>query len=315
MTEKMMLSAGTLPAATFTERVEAASNAGFSAISLFPEHYLNARKKENLSVKDMQQILSENGMVVDEVDPLLDWFSSSKNDVSRSESLLYEIADSFGATTMNVAPGLAPAISQLQVVEHYARVCKRASRYGLTVTLEFLPWTLVSDLHTALQIVEQSGQSNAGVMLDAWHFFRSGSKPEDILKLSSEQASLITSVQVNDAPRQRAPYTPKQMAGVAQGMLKMGYNALRTIGVKELIELTSKTDHPGADAGQLSMDACFARLMPGEGDIPLVDIFSALKEVGCQPKIGLEVFSLSKLSPNEIAQQACQSYLRRVLEK
>ncbi len=151
----LMLSAGTIPDATFLERVSAAKQAGFSAISLFPEHYLNARKKEKLSLENMREILADNSIVVDEVDPLLDWFTLRHEDASRSEDLLYEMADNLGATTMNVAPGLAPAISQQQVTEHFARVCQRASCHGLTVTLEFLPWTLVPNLNTALQIVQQ----------------------------------------------------------------------------------------------------------------------------------------------------------------
>ena len=62
-----------------------------------------------------------------------------------------------------------------EVVVAFARLCERAAAAGLRVDLEFLPWTIVPDLRTALQIAREADQANAGVMLDCWHFYRGGS--------------------------------------------------------------------------------------------------------------------------------------------
>lgn len=80
---RLLLSAGTVVKATLVERVKAAKSAGFDAISLFPQQYLHARRKENLSIVDMQDILRDHHICVDEVDPLLDLFgpTGSKSDV------------------------------------------------------------------------------------------------------------------------------------------------------------------------------------------------------------------------------------------
>ncbi|MGI9287836.1 MAG: sugar phosphate isomerase/epimerase family protein [Pseudomonadales bacterium] len=306
--QTIMLSAGTIPKATFKQRVSAASEAGFGAISLFPEHYLNALKREKLTVSNMQEILAAKAVLLDEVDPLLDWFGPPDRGASRSESLLYEIADAFGATTMNVAPGLAPALSQAEVTDAFGRVCERAGRHGLLATLEFLPWSVVPNLSTALQIAYDCAQPNARVMLDTWHFFRSKGQVADLFKLSAAQVALISSVQINDAPTRRRPYTHEEQKMVRNGMLSMGWNSMRVMGFVNMVKLSTKTKHPGADANELAKDACFARLMPGAGNIPLAEILSALYAQGATPKIGLEIFSLSTLPANEVAQQAMQAY-------
>jgi sugar phosphate isomerase/epimerase len=86
---RLILSAGTIPRASFVERVMAAKSAGFDAISLFPQQYLAAQRKEKLSVDDMKSILVDNQIALDEVDPLLDWLGEGK---SQSESLMMEMA-------------------------------------------------------------------------------------------------------------------------------------------------------------------------------------------------------------------------------
>lgn len=64
--------------------------------------------------------------------------------------------------------------------DSYARLCEAARPYGLSCDLEFMPWTEVRDLATALALVTAADQDNGGVLLDALHFDRSASRIEDI---------------------------------------------------------------------------------------------------------------------------------------
>ena len=63
------------------------------------------------------------------------------------------------------------AIALQELTAALVRVYERASSHGLRVDLEFLPWTLVPDLHTALQVLNDAEQENLGITLDFWHFF------------------------------------------------------------------------------------------------------------------------------------------------
>jgi sugar phosphate isomerase/epimerase len=64
--------------------------------------------------------------------------------------------------------------------DRFARFCESAFSYGLTSDLEFMPWTAVPDLGTAARIVEEVAHPGAGVLVDALHFDRSGSRIEDL---------------------------------------------------------------------------------------------------------------------------------------
>ncbi|MDE2116142.1 MAG: TIM barrel protein, partial [Hyphomicrobiales bacterium] len=65
-----------------------------------------------------------------------------------------------------------------------------AKSYGLSAVLEFFPWTVVPNLDAALQMVENSGREDVGILVDMLHFNRSGSQLAQFQKV----------------PRHRRPY-------------------------------------------------------------------------------------------------------------
>lgn len=70
-----------------------------------------------------------------------------------------------------------------RMTDSFARLCERASEFGLTADLEFMPWTEVPDLRTAATIVCAADQANAGVLVDALHLSRSGGTFEQVAAL------------------------------------------------------------------------------------------------------------------------------------
>ena len=65
------------------------------------------------------------------------------------------------------------------------------------MSLEFLPWSGIPDLPTAWQIVESCGRDNAGLMIDGWHWFRTGGDTSLLRQIPGER---IGGVQLCDAP-------------------------------------------------------------------------------------------------------------------
>lgn len=308
---RLILSAGTLVNATFSERVTAANKAGFDAISLFPQQYLHARRKESLTADTMREILSELDVALDEVDPLLDWFSLQ---ATRSEKLMMEMAQALGARSVNAAAAFVSDRSFDEIVDCYGRLCERVAKYGLRADLEFLPWTGVSNLTTALKVIEQADQPNAGVMFDFWHFFNSGEDLDVLRKLSAEQAARITSLQLNDVPRTISPLTSGQNWQYIKDMMQSMVDSIRVLGWDAFLNTALKARYPHPDAQKMMKDALCSRVFPGCGDMPVVEVLSILHDKGVQPAIGIEVFNLEHhaMSSIEVAQRAMQEY-RKVL--
>ena len=92
--------------------------------------------------------------------------------------------------------------------DRFAAFCEAAAPFGLSADLEFMPWTSVPDLETARRIVEQVGKANAGVLVDALHFDRSGSTIGDIAKIP---ASKLHYWQLCDGPAERPATTEEMM--------------------------------------------------------------------------------------------------------
>ncbi|WP_426152539.1 sugar phosphate isomerase/epimerase family protein [Pseudomonas sp. DC3000-4b1] len=85
-----------------------------------------------------------------------------------------------GATELLVA-GNDPDLSRC--AERFGQLCELAAPYGIHPHLEFMPWTDVPDLATAISVVEQAGQANGCVLVDAFHFNRSGSSLSQLEQL------------------------------------------------------------------------------------------------------------------------------------
>lgn len=64
---------------------------------------------------------------------------------------------------------------EARLTERFAALCDVLRPYGLTADLEFMPWTPCRDLATAKRVVAAAARPNAGVLVDALHFARSGS--------------------------------------------------------------------------------------------------------------------------------------------
>lgn len=271
--DDMVLCAGTLASTPLPERAEVAAEAGFRGLSLFLDDLDNARKS-GLSDADIRALLKSNGLEIAELDPLLDWTSSTGPDARITEegrgflrwheSDFYAAAETVGARSINAALFVPEPIELPQLVDAFGALCDRASAHGLLVHLEFMPFSQISSVDRALEIVGAAGRSNGGIMFDVWHYFRGDSTPEALARA----ASSVTATQLDDAPKQAEA------------------------------NLVDETMH--------------RRRMPGEGDAGVVDIIRTLDAGGCAAPLGVEVFddSLAALSPREIAKRAADATRR-----
>lgn len=281
--DHLVLCAGTLPyGIPFRERIEAAVEAGFSAITLWGPDYARARR-EGLSDHDLRRLLDDAGLGVGELDSVWTWAPGTESVVvpdaenpdgyfSVGEEALFRIADVVGARSITASPWapksaphtLRPARDRAleRVAEGFAGLCDRAARHGLLVQLEFLPWTLVPDFPTAAEIVRLADRRNGGVVIDAWHLFRTTSDPTILRSLPGER---IVALQLADAPAEAEA------------------------------DLATATLH--------------ARRLPGEGALPLVELLQVLKAQGAPAPIGVEIFSdaLHRLGAREAARRAADA--------
>lgn len=248
---------------TISERREAAARAGFSGIGLRIGDY---REQARLHGSDADAEPDGPSVPIVELEMLFNWDSSDSTLREQSladERLAYELADRHGSRLLNVgvATPSGHALHFTEVARSFADLCARASDHGLTVALEFMPWSAMDDIESAARIVELSGSENAGILLDAWHYFRGPSTDRQL----AAAAERIVSIQVDDAPDPALPdpfidsVTRRALPGKGALPLREWFDRLRELGVGcpvsvEVIssELQSMRLQDAADAAYLS---------------------------------------------------------------
>jgi sugar phosphate isomerase/epimerase len=207
--EDLVLCSGTLPRATrFAERLDAAAAGGFTAISLWGRDYWAARR-EGCSDTDLRARLADRGLAVAEIDPAWWWTPAQPDrdalatiddmEIFRyGEEELFAIAEAVGARSINAVDVFGGRWNVDDATEAFAGLCDRAAERGLLVQLEFLPWSKVPDVATAWEIVRDAGRANAGIAVDAWHWFRGSNAPDGLRVVPGDK---ILGIQLCDAPR------------------------------------------------------------------------------------------------------------------
>lgn len=204
----LVLCSGTVARHTpFRARLEAAAAAGYAAVSLWGRDYQSARD-EGFSDKDLIALLDDHGLAVAELDPVWWWTPGAEGfslapeldpiDVFRfGESDLFRIGELLGARSLNAADVLGGDWGVTEAAEAFAGLCDRAAEHGLLVHLEWLAWSRISDLATALEVVTMADRPNGGLNVDTWHCARTGTSAADLLALPGER---ILAIQLDDGP-------------------------------------------------------------------------------------------------------------------
>lgn len=178
---------------TFEERVRAAKNAGFEGIGLRAENYVDALN-EGMSDQEILGILEKYHMRVTEVEYIVQWAEEHRSyEQKYKEQICFHMCGLFGVSHINC--GLMEYYPTDYTAQKLKELCDRAG--SLIIGIESMPYSGIPDVKRAWEIVKACGYENAKIILDSWHWFRSG-QPIDLAVLEGIPADRIVSVQIND---------------------------------------------------------------------------------------------------------------------
>lgn len=93
--------------------------------------------------------------------------------------------------------------------DKFAALCELAAPYGLNCSLEFAAWIGVGSIHAARAVLEEARQTNAGLLLDPFHLYRSGGHTADLADI---QRGRVHYAQFCDA----AAVPPSTIEGISE---------------------------------------------------------------------------------------------------
>ena len=179
----------------FKDRVEAAAKVGFKGIGIWDQDLDHIRKTRSL--KEMKQILDDNGMKYVEIEFLRDWFLTGerkeKSDIEKKK--FFEAADVLKPHHLKVGDFYHEKYSMPHVIEEFAKLCNEAAEHDLPIGFELMPFGMIDNLKDALTMIEGAGAKNGGIIFDLWHLAKMGTPYEEISRVPGKY---IVSAEIND---------------------------------------------------------------------------------------------------------------------
>lgn len=180
-----------LGAITFRDRpfrriVDASAESGFDGIGLTVGQCVAALER-GISLEDIRKVVDAAGMRIAEFELVR---LCGVGPTQRLNDLVIGMVDTLNPDRVHTAAFRGTAE---QISDDFAELCSRLPDHP--VALEFMPYSAVSTFDKALRLVAESGQSNACVVLDIVHFFRSGGELE---MLTPSAVANVACVQLSD---------------------------------------------------------------------------------------------------------------------
>jgi len=179
----------------FTDRVVAASKAGFKGIGLKEvdlEHILERR-----SLKDMRHIFEDNGIIHVELEFLTDWFldGEKKKKSDKTKYMLLEAAEALSARHIKVGDFDTTITPMPRLIESFAALCAEAENHGTRILFELIVDAMIRTLPETLEMVTGADAKNGGIMLDLWHIVKLRIPYEEVARIP---ARFLLGVELND---------------------------------------------------------------------------------------------------------------------
>jgi sugar phosphate isomerase/epimerase len=179
----------------FKDRVEAASRAGFKGFGIW--HADLEKVQEKYSLREMKQILDDNGMHHIELEFLEDWFLEGErkkaSDIRKEK--LFKAAETLAARHIKVGDFFQQQWPMPRLVDAFATLCHEAAQHGARIGFELMPFSMIRTLEESIEMVEQAAAANGGIIFDLWHLVKLGIP---YATLSGVPLNYVVSIELND---------------------------------------------------------------------------------------------------------------------
>jgi 4-hydroxyphenylpyruvate dioxygenase len=269
---KLCVSEATTLPTPFADDVPAYADAGCRAMEVWLtkleghlEHHSIAETQALLSDHAMTLVAAayQGGLLLSEPD-------AKKAHIDHFKRRL-DICQQFNVPVLLLIPDFNRAIDGeliQRAVHSLAQAGQWAAAFGRRLALEFRSnATFVTNLGTALDMVERCVEPNVGINLDLFHYYTGPSKAEDLLRLTTSNLFHVQLCDLSGIPRELARDGDRVLPGDGDICLSPILERLRTIGYDgwlslELMNPTLWSTRPSqvVELGMAAMRRCLGAI-------------------------------------------------------
>ena len=169
---------------------DAVAAAGTTSVSLHT--FLGAMH----GVDTVSSMLSDRGLRAGALEAALAWSKGPGSDNVLEAEQVVAMSEALGAKAL-LTVVLEEEFDRGAAVEGLAQLCDLVAPAGVQVCLEWLPWTAMGTIATAVDLMVACGAPNAGLTFDTWHWMRQPGGP-DLDTLATVDGSRICYLQLCD---------------------------------------------------------------------------------------------------------------------
>lgn len=151
--------------------LDAVAAAGTTSVSLHT--FLGAMH----GVDAVATMLADRDLRAGALEAALAWSSGpgSANEAEAEQAIA--MAEALGVRAL-LTVVLEPEMDRGAALEGLAQLCALVAPAGLQVCLEWLPWTAMPTMVSAVDLMEACGEPNAALCFDTWHWMRQPGGPD-----------------------------------------------------------------------------------------------------------------------------------------
>jgi sugar phosphate isomerase/epimerase len=239
---KPCISEATTMPGTFTEDVQAYAAGGFTAMEVWLTKLENQVAAH--SAADTRRLLQDHGMTLAAAayqgGLLLSQGEERKAHFDHFRRRL-DLCQQFGIGTLLVVADFVSAVDATSLgraVVSLKQAAQWAAGFDVRLALEFRSSSsFCASLDTALALVTQCDEPNAGVNLDVFHYYTGPSKFEDLALLTPRNLAFVQVSDVAGVPRELAADADRVLPGDGDFQLAPIVRRLREIGYEGWVSL------------------------------------------------------------------------------
>ena len=199
--DELILVTGTVGNPPLDTLIEACAAGGYRGLSIWPVDVAQWRA-DGVTDAQARARFEAAGLIVAQQECLMRWPKAGAAETVREEAEVFDVATTLGARIVSILSPGDDRFSEAELTDAMAGVCERGVERGLEIALEIAPWKGIIDVPTAIRMVEQTGHSNATLVIDNWHMYRGHVPAAQLAAIPSQR---ISAIQLSDAPAQPGP--------------------------------------------------------------------------------------------------------------
>jgi 2-keto-myo-inositol isomerase len=215
-----------------------AEEADFQAIEIWARKLRKLVREEGVeALRGLAGEMSPSPISISSIERINSPNRKERERAKRQCAELSELASKIGCESIVAVPGPRETGQEEEtILKHTAEslhdLAEIASPHGVRIGFEFLGFSdcSVRDLRSAHIILEELGRKDVGLIVDSFHFFVGGSKPEDLESTDPEKIFIFHINDCENLPREELKDEHRLFPGCGAMPLREIMGALRRSG-------------------------------------------------------------------------------------